>query len=54
MGLLVAVLGSRPMAGSVLTKRIGVEKRILSGGGSAVTKKGLVGRAWSVYKGTVF
>ena len=49
MGPLVAVLGSRPMAERVLTKRIGVEKRILSGGGSEITKKRLISIAWSVY-----
>ncbi len=48
------VLGSRPIAKRVLLKRIRVEKRILSGGGSERKRKRLMCRARSVYKGTVF
>ena len=53
-GPLVAVLRSWPMAKRVLLKRIPVEKRILSGGGTEKEKKRLIGRARSVYEGTVF
>ncbi len=54
MGALVAVLGSRPMAKRVLLKRIGVEKRISSGGGLERKKKWLIGKALFVVEDTFF